>query len=587
MIFSFYTNNTLGAVGSYRIVTFAEPFIKTQDISAFSDTITGGVPGADVQRAVRYSTDQVTWSLWIDFDLLDLSPITGLTFDEANPLYLEFKYTGITNPLGSPGLMPGNPIDPPFVIGAINMTLTYDTTIADPYIGYVPPSRCSDEFSQIPIIKQDKFTFDPYAVNKGLNLYKELSSMTNEMFGHEIVYYRVNPQGRSADVILKEWTIQQVEQQKCLKILVPNNEFPDSKPQFNNFGIDFEIPFEVHIDKGYWETYFGMGTMPQEFDIIYFPLLNRLYEIQSTYVYRDFMQEPLYFKAQLVKYQKRASVLMPDNIAADIDALTISTEELFGEEVEREIKRITKPEQFVTITHAQDPTRHMVNKSMPINRFDLYNHWTLVSEHFYDLESLYTTDGSTDAVIYRANAYMKEDEGRAFTFWINPKAGSTVAQERPLLVGMNGSNVGMNIDLVYGTNAGQSAVRLTINTDTYLFALTSIAIKDQWYALVVNVSNQFGQAGVNLWTLQDNTTEMSMVFSKNITITPSAFDAGQPWKLKASPIHMTNIRIFGTMLEQEKQSLVLNQMVVQDSDEALVIDNAKNLLRLPRITNPK
>jgi len=59
------------------------------------------------------------------------------------------------------------------------------------------------------------------------------------------------------------------------------------------------------------------------------------------------------------------------------------------------------------------------------------------------------------------------------------------------------------------------------------------------------------------------------------------------WKLKASPLWMTNIRIFGRMLEEEKQNIVLNQMIVADSDEALVIDNAKPLLRLPRVTNPK
>jgi len=411
--------------------------------------------------------------------------------------------------------------------------------------------------------------------------------MTNEIFGHEIVYYRVTPQQRSADVVIKEWTIHNVSQQKCLKILVPDNEFPDSKPQFNNFGIDFEIPFEVHIDKGYWETYFGAGTMPQELDIIYFPLLNRIYEVQSTYVYRDFMQEPLYFKAQLVKYQPRASTLMPDNIAADIANMTISTDELFEGEMEKEIKRITKPEQFITITHAQDPTRYMVNRDMPIDRFDLYNHWTLISETLYDLETLYGSQGSVDAVVYRANAYMKIDEGRAFTFWINPKAGSAVAQDRPLLVGRNTSNVGLNIDLVYGTSAGQSAVRLTVNSDTYIFSLDSVTMTDQWYALVVNVSNQFSQAGVNLWTLQENTTEMNMLYSKNISITPQAFDAGQGWKLTASPLHMTNVRIFGRMLEEDKQSIVLNQMVVQDSDEALVIDNARTLLRLPRISSPK
>lgn len=583
----FYTNNTIAGVGNYRIITFTEPFTKAMSVSVLTDVVTGGEPGADVQRAIRYSTDGVAWSLWIEYTPLDMTAVTSLAFDSTASTYIEFKYSAIPNPAGSPALINGNPIDPPFVIASLNLTLTYDTTVEDPYIGYVPPSRCSDEFGIIPIIKQDSFSFNPYAVNKGLNLYKELSNMTNQLFGHEVVYYRVNPQGRSADVILKEWTIFNVEQQKCLKILVPNNEFPDSKPKFHNFGIDFEIPFEVHIDKGYWDSFFGQGTMPQELDIVYFPLLNRIYQIQSTYIYRDFMQEPLYFKAQLVKYQPRASMLMPDNIAADLAGLTLSTDELFAEEVEREIKRITKPEQFVTITHAQDPTRYQVNMSLPIDRYDLYNHWTLISENFYDLGSLYTALGSVDAVVYRANAYMNINEGRSFTFWINPQSGSAVAQDRPLLVGRNSSNVGLNIDLVYGTNPGQSAVRLTLNDDTYIFTLDSVTMSSKWYALVVNVSNQFSQAGINLWSLRANTTEMDMLYGKTINITPVAFDAEQGWKLTASPLQMTNIRVFSSLLAEEKQSLVLNQMIVQDSDESILIDGCRPLLRLPRITNPK
>jgi hypothetical protein len=126
-----------------------------------------------------------------------------------------------------------------------------------------------------------------------------------------------------------------------------------------------------------------------------------------------------------------------------------------------------------------------------------------------------------------------------------------------------------------------------MNSSTYIFTMPNVTMSGKWYAMVVNVSNEFAQAGLNLWEPQDGTGEMKMLHSKTINISPAVFDVGAGWRLKASPLHLTNIRVFGRMLEEEKQNVVLSQLVVQDSDEALVIDNAKVQLRLPKFTNPK
>jgi hypothetical protein len=42
-------------------------------------------------------------------------------------------------------------------------------------------------------------------------------------------------------------------------------------------------------------------------------------------------------------------------------------------------------------------------------------------------------------------------------------------------------------------------------------------------------------------------------------------------------------RIFQNMIEKEKQSAILNQNVVGDSQLAIIIDNAKPVLKLPKI----
>jgi hypothetical protein len=84
--------------------------------------------------------------------------------------------------------------------------------------------------------------------------------------------------------------------------MVPNNTFPDAALTFDSWGLNFNQPFEIHIDRKYFESIFGKGSQPRKRDIIFFPLTNRIYQIDSMYVFRDVNNYPVYFKIQLVKY---------------------------------------------------------------------------------------------------------------------------------------------------------------------------------------------------------------------------------------------------------------------------------------------
>jgi hypothetical protein len=59
------------------------------------------------------------------------------------------------------------------------------------------------------------------------------------------MYARAVPMAVGKDVVLHEWTLYDVDEPCTIKVIVPNNEFPDSKINFNPFGLDFEMPFEV------------------------------------------------------------------------------------------------------------------------------------------------------------------------------------------------------------------------------------------------------------------------------------------------------------------------------------------------------
>lgn len=595
---SLSTANTLSYIGSYRIISYADPFTNLTSFTDVFDSVSGETAGYYAQRSFRYSKDGSSWSLWIDFvpsnqSPENMSPIRNIVFDPTMQYYFEFRYMVVVTPNFSPALDPGTMITPDITIDTFDVGIGFQKT--DPYNGFnIRPvnSLCSDEFYTIPVLFQNKnFTFDPYNVNRGIALYQDLSNMVNNTFGWMVNYFRVVPQQRSRDIVLKEWTIYQVQQEKCLKILVPNNEFPDNKVNFNQFGIDFEQPFEVHIDKGYWESFFGKGTMPQKRDVIYFQVNNRIYEIQSSYMYRDFMQQVLYFKVMLVKYQPKADTLIPDDIAQTLDDITISTEELFGEEMQLEINKVTKPQQYVTITYDSDPIREKVLRVLPITREDLYINWTLFGEHFYCMNQPYMQfDGSNvEAVKYRVLAQQTATDNRAFTCWFSPQLNTKSNDKtRPLFRGMNASGLGVNIDLIFSpVTTAPSQIVLSMNANQYIFNIQKPLEKKHWYGVVINWSNEFSQASVDLYTRQNGSNTLLRISHEQKAITPAVFDTDTNYTLVVSPLDLTNIRLYNEMIEEEHHNIMLSQLVVKDSQKAIIIDNAKPILRLAKIANPK
>lgn len=55
------------------------------------------------------------------------------------------------------------------------------------------------------------------------------------------------------------------------------------------------------------------------------------------------------------------------------------------------------------------------------------------------------------------------------------------------------------------------------------------------------------------------------------------------YRIYTSPLLLSNVRIFKSMIDIDKQSIVLNQNVVRDAQLAHIIDNAKPTLAIPKI----
>jgi hypothetical protein len=236
------------------------------------------------------------------------------------------------------------------------------------------------------------------------------------------MYARTVPMAIGKDVTLHEWTLYDVDDPVCIKVIVPNNEFPDNKILFNPMGLDFEMPFEIHIDKDYYEQTFGIGTGPQKRDIIYFPLTNRIYEIDNTYIFRDFMQKPVYWKVSLTKYAPKSNRYEPQDLREKLDEISWDTEERFGEEVALEAVKTTDPQQYDPKIGSRDydPTRLNIEDLLVISQTQVFNYTNIISESQYDLRSVYDATLKNDqkiAVEYRAAVDFPSTSERSFSAW--------------------------------------------------------------------------------------------------------------------------------------------------------------------------
>lgn len=429
-------------IGSYRVLTWDKPFESVTKFNgwiidcAFSNNRGSRLDADDIAIDFRYSIDGKSWSLWTNVGTAlngltnEFAEIFKITLNPQNKFYPEFRFTSVlTNPDGTIIYNVDEPIDPSIVIVSFELDLEFGTTPETPI--FPPKQICTNELSPRPVVFSDcKWTFNPYAVNRAINLYQDLSFMVNNVFGLEANYYSVQPQARGKDVILREYTLFNVVDEKCLKILVPQNQFPDNKINFDPFGLQFEDPFEIQIDKRYFETIFGRGSQPRRRDIIYFPIANRIYEINSTYLFRDFMNAPVYFKIELRKYNPKSNTYFQDPAyKEEIDGITLNSTELFGEETRAEELKSSKPQQYATtITQLiQDPIRSYIYKDLDIIGYDLNNNYTIVLNHYYDLSNAFADNSDfgydpntyRNAVRYKVLPKISATDELSYTCWFS------------------------------------------------------------------------------------------------------------------------------------------------------------------------
>lgn len=428
--------------------------------------------------------------------------------------------------------------------------------------------------------------YNPYGLQKPAHLYQSLSKLANSVYGHDVIYYRVEPNVRSKDVILKEYSLYDVIDKATVKLMVPGNEFPTETNTFDIFGMGFE-DFEVHLLGAEFRKHFGEGKSPRSRDYLYFTFNNRMYEVNGVSLADEFNRELTYFKLMLKKYEDRTST-NKGQYEEDLKDLVVGTEELFGEEVEEEIKKVTKPQQYQSVhKKANDGIRQFVHKDLEIKDINLKNRWTVVSRNYYDLSTILGDKFQAPAIMYEEGSNLGIEENISFTYLFRPHKN------------WNYNNM-TQYDFIDGTNIlgngicvkmDPKTVKVRINNEDYNFVHSIILDPACWYPVVINISNTYGEVSCSIYKIdeQDNyydphgENELIEKYHSNLDLLKKVtFATDVNWCLRGSRTDLTNVRILKKNIEKEQHSNFLHQYVVRDSQYSIITDNAIPSLQLQK-----
>lgn len=447
-------------------------------------------------------------------------------------------------------------------------------------------------------------SFNPYEYNKSISLYNKISSDISNIFGFDINYYRTDADSNGRDVFLHEYQLHNIVDKQTVKVLFPENKYPDNIVQFNQFDLTLFESFEIHITREEFHRKFGLGMRPAKYDILEICQLNRVYDVEHAQSYKDFMGGSVYYKVILKKHEDNKHI---NNGEYDSDMKSLvennSLDKLFKEEVDEDFEKIANNELQENLTEDREPNLTMLEEveslgedienliiedeefvpnipDKPIhNKFEVYvrsidydiqNGSNIISRNYYDL----TSQTDNIAISYKTiDDCVPKGKNRAFSLWFNID-NYKIGQVYNFIDNYNKiTKNGYRIDFIDG--------RIEILWGEELYDIDINIKLNLWYGIVINFNQRQEKLDYSIFKLKDqsnptstSSSSLELVQEEVFTLVPQQIETDSVLNVKGSPMLWTNMRLFNDIIPSEKKELILNQYIVKDMHKIIVADNA-------------
>jgi hypothetical protein len=432
--------------------------------------------------------------------------------------------------------------------------------------------------------------YDPYASGTQVGLYNYIGNSVARQYGHDVDYFKCDPDEKGTDVLLHEHALYNVIDKKPVKAVVPDNQFPDGQKKFAHFDLSLLETFEVQITKDAYKAAFGPAARPGKNDILYFCKVNLLFQVDSVLAHRGPFNTELYYRLVLNKYNQKSNVstkVATDDAQQALLAMTANTSlaSLFGPQVNDELSKATKEQQLRPLTRLTNIT---VNPAVQVKPAGLQNSTVVVAANAYTIP----VPLSGDAVAYgHADTEVGLGDNRAVSFWF--KLAKYDAAWTYTFVN--------NRDAVLGYSVLLEAGQLVLNWNTQRFELAGMDVQPNvWYCFLANVDQRQASVELLLYSRGNEiapqklpTAELKLRNAVRHRLSPEQFTHGQQLRVgsatqparRKTEFYLTNLRVYRQVLQDDARNSVLNSPIVKDADLLLLADNGDAKMVLPTAGN--
>ena len=125
-------------------------------------------------------------------------------------------------------------------------------------------------------------------------------------------------------------------------------------------------------------------------------------------------------------------------------------------------------------------------------------------------------------------------------------------------------------------------VKIDYGTQEHIAIITNKLYNKEWYGIIVNIGNTWGQYNVHVYGIHptDVTTKLESIFYETLQFTPESTIVDY-YTVNRSPSYLTNLRLYNSTIEEEKQMEELLRYFVKDGDQLIIGDNADPKFRAP------
>lgn len=484
-----------GLCAPVQVVTVNEPVNGIDDIIIYKsgDAENGGCVYSASELKYSHSVDSVCWTCWNSY-----GDELAQTVDIKTDFFLRFQVKGQVSSL--------------YILNASSeqkenvytKTYNYSSSILSGFNF----TGCSLDAASNPN------QYNPYAnMECAIKLQQQLSETVACMFGIPVYYFKVSGVKDSADITFKEYALKSVTALKQIKMVVKDGAMPSSKPDWGDFGIDWQSDWEVEITKGMFATAFGQTEQPTEGDMVYVPMMKRMWQVNEAYDEKNdsLMWVSTTFKLALVKYQDEAMVDKEsggfDTVINDI--VKNKYEDLFGDQegldsgAEASEPVEARPDNMTPVFESDACRKYIsvketeiknANSSADSESLSLYYKGTLIADSYYNFTDRENIDVNNPMRIEYQRQYCGGELSVSFIIKLDDSTQSNAKTNGTVL------SIG-NVKLKYKVNApalknGKATVSL-YNANNKKLSVTLPL--DNWYLVVFRSSKSLNVSDLSAY----------------------------------------------------------------------------------------